>query len=175
MKQVAARMKGAETAEAQLEAARAMMLAGGASMVYHFMSDADVDRILRHPLVAIASDSGVLVPGEGTPHPRGYGNNPRVLGEYVRRRRLITIQEAVRKMTSVPAQHFRLEGRGLLQKGSAADVVVFDPRAVADLATFERPHAFPAGIPHVLVNGVAVVRDGHHTRARPGQLLQVAR
>jgi N-acyl-D-amino-acid deacylase len=172
MKQVAARMKGADTPDAQLEAAREMMLAGGASMVYHFMSDEDVDRILRHPLVGIASDSGVLAPGEGTPHPRGYGNNARVLGEYVRKRGVITLQEAVRKMTSLPAQHFRLDGRGLLREGYAADVVVFDARTIADTATFERPHAFPAGIAYVLVNGVVVVRQGEHSRARPGQLLQ---
>ncbi len=87
MKQVAAKREGGETADAQFEAARDMMLAGGASMVYHFMSDADVDRIMRHPQVGFASDGGVLTPGEGVPHPRGYGNNARVLGEYVRGRK----------------------------------------------------------------------------------------
>jgi N-acyl-D-amino-acid deacylase len=171
MKQVAARAKGSDSADAQLEAARDMMLAGGASMVYHFMSDADVERIMRHPFVGFASDSGVLAAGQGTPHPRGYGNNPRVLGEYVRKRRVIRLEEAVRKMTSLPAGHFRLDRRGLLKAGFAADLVVFDPAAIRDTATFEQPHAYPQGIPHVIVNGVAVVRNGEHTRARPGQAL----
>ena len=86
-----------------------MMLNGGASMVYHLMSDDDVERIMRHPQVGMASDSSVLPFGDGMPHPRGYGNNARVLGEYVRKRQVIPIQEAIRKMTSLPAQHFRFE------------------------------------------------------------------
>jgi N-acyl-D-amino-acid deacylase len=171
MKQVAAKRNGAETVDAQLEAARDMMIAGGASMVYHFMSDGDVERIMRHPHVGIASDSSVLTPGEGAPHPRGYGNAVRVLGQYVRTRRVIPLEEAVRKMTSLPAGHFRLQGRGLIQEGYAADIVIFDPATVGDAATFEQPHAFAAGVPHVLVNGVAVVRNGQHTGARPGQVL----
>jgi len=171
MKQVAAKRKGADTPDAQLEAARDMMLAGGASMVYHFMSDGDVERIMRHPHVGVASDSSVLMPGEGAPHPRGYGNNVRVLGEYVRTRRVISLEEAIRKMTSLPAKHFKFQGRGLIQEGYAADITIFDPATVGDTATFEKPHAFAAGVPHVLVNGVAVVRNGQHTGARPGQIL----
>ena len=169
MKQIAARLKGSESADAQLEAARDLMLAGGASMVYHFMSDTDVERIMRHPFVALASDSGVLSEGRGIPHPRGYGNNARVLGEYVRKRQIIGLEEAVRKMTSLPAAHFRLERRGLLKEGYAADVVVFDPATVRDTATFEKPHAYAEGIPYVIVNGTVVIRKGEHTRARPGQ------
>jgi N-acyl-D-amino-acid deacylase len=172
MKQAAARLQGSDDADAQLEAARAMMLKGGASMVYHFMSDVDVERIMRHPLVGFASDSGLLSPGEGVPHPRGYGNAVRVLGEYVRGRKVIPLEEAVRKMTSLPAEHFRFARRGLLKQGYAADVVVFDPAAVRDAATFERPHAFAAGVPHVLVNGVPVVRNGEHTGAKPGRVLR---
>jgi N-acyl-D-amino-acid deacylase len=171
MKQVAARRKGADTLDAQLEAARDMMIAGNASMVYHFMSDGDVERIMRHPHVGIASDSSVLTPGEGVPHPRGYGNTVRVLGEYVRTRHVIRLEEAVRKMTSLPARHFRFQGRGLIQEGYAADIAIFDPATVGDTATFEKPHAFAAGVPHVLVNGVPVVRNGQHTGARPGQIL----
>jgi N-acyl-D-amino-acid deacylase len=171
MKQVAAKLKGSESADAQFEAAREMMLGGGASMVYHFMSDGDVDRIMKHPHVSIASDSSVLTKGEGTPHPRGYGNNARVLGEYVRRRHVITLEEAIRKMTSLPAEQFRFTGRGLIKEGYAADLVVFDPRNVADAATFEKPHAFAIGLPYVLVNGVPVVWNGEHTGARPGQIL----
>jgi N-acyl-D-amino-acid deacylase len=171
MAAVALKLKGSDAADAQLEAARDMMLAGGASMVYHFMSDGDVERIMRHPFVAFASDSGLLTPGAGVPHPRGYGNTARVLGEYARARGVIRTEEAVRKMTSLPAGHFRLDRRGLLKEGYAADVVVFDPGTVRDAATFERPHAFATGIPYVLVNGVVVVRKAEHTRARPGAAL----
>jgi N-acyl-D-amino-acid deacylase len=169
MKQVAAKLMGSDAPDAQLEAARDMMLSGGASMVYHFMSDGDVERIMRHPFVGFASDSGVLTAGEGAPHPRGYGNTARVLGEYVRKRSVIRLEEAVRKMTSLPAGQFRLDQRGSIKEGFAADVVVFDPAAVRDTATFERPHAHPDGIPYVLVNGIVVVRKGEHTRARAGQ------
>jgi N-acyl-D-amino-acid deacylase len=171
MKQVAAKWKQSESADAQFEAARDMMLAGGASMVYHFMSDDDVERIMRHPFVGIASDSSVLTPGVGVPHPRGYGNNARVLSEYVRRRKVIALEEAVRKMTALPAQQFRFRDRGVLKPGSAADIVVFDPASVTDTATFEKPHGFAAGFSHVLVNGVAVITDGEHTGAKPGVVL----
>jgi N-acyl-D-amino-acid deacylase len=172
MKQVAARLQGSDSADAQFEAARLMMLGGGASMVYHFMSDDDVERILRHPQVGIASDSSVLTIGEGVPHPRGYGNNARVLAEYVRKRQVIPIEEAIRKMTSLPAEHFKFERRGLVKAGYAADLTVFDPNAVADVATFEKPHAYARGIPYVVVNGVVVVRKGEHTGALPGQVLK---
>ncbi len=171
MKQVAAKLKQSDSLDAQLEAARELMLGGGASMVYHLMSSDDVDRIMRHPQVGIASDSSVLTPGEGTPHPRGYGNNVRVLGEYVRARRVISLEEAIRKMTSLPANHFRFEGRGLIKQGYAADLTIFDPATVAETATFEKPHGFAVGVPHVIVNGVPVIRNGEHTRARPGQVL----
>lgn len=174
MLQVAEKLKGSATAEAQLEAAREMMLRGGASMVYHFMSDDDVERIMRDPHVAFASDSGVLAEGEGVPHPRGYGNNARVLGEYVRVRKVIPIEEAIRKMTSLPARHFRFADRGVLREGMAADVVVLDPVRVSDAATFEKPHAYATGIPYVVVNGVVVVKNGEHTGARPGVVLRSA-
>ncbi|MCA1562066.1 MAG: D-aminoacylase [Acidobacteria bacterium] len=172
MKQVALRRSGSDSADAQFEAAREMLIGGGASMVYHFMSDEDVDRIMRHPYVGIASDSSVLTMGDGVvPHPRGYGNNARVFGTYVRTRRVLTLEAAIRKMTSLPAQHFRFDGRGLVKPGYAADIVVLNPATVTDTATFERPHGFAAGILHVLVNGVAVVRNGEHTGARPGEVL----
>jgi N-acyl-D-amino-acid deacylase len=171
MRQVAQRRKGSDTADAQFEAAREMLLEGGASMVYHFMSDDDVDRIMRHPDVAIASDSGVLAFGEGVPHPRGYGNNARVLGTYVRARHVIPLEEAIRKMTSLPASHFKFAGRGVLAAGYAADVVVFDRSRVADTATFDAPHGYATGIPFVVVNGVVVVKNGTQTDARPGQVV----
>jgi N-acyl-D-amino-acid deacylase len=95
-----------------------------------------------------------------------------VLGEYVRARRLLPLEQAVRKMTSLPAEHFGFEGRGLLRPGYFADIVVFDPATVSDTATFERPHAYAAGVPYVLVNGTVVVRNGEHTGARAGQVLR---
>jgi N-acyl-D-amino-acid deacylase len=173
MKQVAMKRLGSGTADAQFEAARQMLLAGGASMVYHLMSDQDVDRIMRHPQVGIASDSSVLTIDQGVPHPRGYGNNARVLGEYVRGRHVVTLEEAIRKMTSLPAAHFRFPKRGLIKEGYAADLVLFDPATVGDRATFERPHAYAAGIPYVIVNGVPVVVRGEQTSARPGLVLTV--
>jgi len=172
IKEAAEKLKGSGHLDAQLETAREMLMAGGASMVYHFMSDQDVDRIMRHPHVGFASDASVLVLGNGVPHPRGYGNNARVLGEYVRTRKVIPLEEAVRKMTSLPASHFRFNDRGLVKAGYAADLVVFDPARVGDAATFEKPHAYATGIPHVLVNGVFVVRDGEHTGATPGAVLR---
>jgi N-acyl-D-amino-acid deacylase len=174
IQQAAQKLKGTDSPDAQLETAREMMLAGGASMVYHFMSDADVERIMKHPHVGVASDSGVLSPGAGVPHPRGYGNNARVLGHYVRMRKVISLEAAVRKMTSLPAKHFRFEDRGLIRKGYAADLVLFDAATVGDAATFEVPHAYATGIPHVIVNGVLVVTNGAHTGAKPGVVLRSA-
>jgi N-acyl-D-amino-acid deacylase len=171
MQQIAQRLKGGDSADAQFEAARDMLLEGGAQMVYHFMSDDDVDRIMRHPQIAVASDSSVLSFGDGVPHPRGYGDNARVLGTYVRARHVISLEEAVRKMTSLPAAHFKFANRGIVTVGYAADLVVFDPKTVADAATFEAPHAYATGIPYVLVNGVLVVKNGTQTDARPGQVI----
>jgi N-acyl-D-amino-acid deacylase len=169
--EAAERELGARDLQTQLEMMRRMLRAGGASMVYQFMSEDDIERILRHPQVALASDSGLNVLDRGVPHPRGYGNNARALGVYVRERRVIALEEAVRKMTGLPAGVFGLADRGRITVGAAADVVIFDPATVADRATYEAPHQYPAGISHVLVNGVAVVRDGVHTEARPGQTL----
>jgi N-acyl-D-amino-acid deacylase len=171
MAQVARKMIGDESPGAQLEAARILMLNGGASMIYRFMDEGDVARIMRHPMVAVASDAGISDAGDGAPHPRGSGNTARVLGEYVRERQVLPLEEAVRKMTSLPAEFFGFAGRGVVREGAAADLVLFDPAAVRDLATYENPRAFPAGIPHVLVNGVFVVRDGRTTGARPGRIL----
>jgi N-acyl-D-amino-acid deacylase len=126
---------------------------------------------MKHPFVGFASDSSILTPGRGVPHPRGYGNNARVLGEYVRQKKVLTLAEAIRKMTSLPARHFRFAGRGLVKEGFAADLVVFDPETVTDRATFDQPHAFAAGLPHVVVNGIPVVRGSEPTHATPGQAL----
>jgi N-acyl-D-amino-acid deacylase len=170
--QAAQKVLGAADLATQQELMRRMLRAGGASMVYHFMSDDDLNRILRHPMVSVASDSGLNTFGEGVPHPRGYGNAVRVLGRYVREQKVISLEEAVRKMTSLPADQFGFRDRGRLAPGRAADVVVFDPATVGDRATYAEPHQYPTGIVHVLVNGVAVVRDGQQTEARPGQVLR---
>ena len=175
MKAVAQKMLGADTPDAQLEAARQMMINGGATMVYHFMSESDVETVMKHPMVGIASDAGVNVFGSGVPHPRGYGNTARVLGHYVRERKVISLEEAVRKMSSLPARQFGFAQRGEIREGWAADLVIFDPATVGDTATFDAPHAYPTGVTHVLVNGQMVVRGGATTDARGGQVLRNAK
>ncbi len=170
--QAAQKVLGAADLATQQELMRRMLRAGGASMVYHFMSDNDLNRILRHPMVAVASDSGLNTFGEGVPHPRGYGNAVRVLGKYVREDKVIALEEAVRKMTSLPADQFGFKDRGRLAPGLAADIVVFDAATVGDRATYAQPHQYPTGMVHVLVNGVPVVRDGQQTEARPGKVLR---
>jgi N-acyl-D-amino-acid deacylase len=144
---------------------------GGAQMVYHSMDERDVERILRVPYAMVASDAGVIEPGVGVPHPRGYGTNARVLGHYVREKKTLRLEEAVRKMTSLPAQRFGLTERGLLRPGMWADLVVFDEAAVADRATYQAPHAASAGFRFVLVNGEVVAEDGRLLGARPGRIL----
>ncbi len=175
MKQAAEKLKGSGGADAQLELARDMQRNGGAAMVYHFMSDDDVATIMRHPMVSIASDAGINVLGRGVPHPRGYGDNPRVLGKYVREDGVLTLEEAVRKMTSLPAQFFGFADRGVIKAGAFADLVIFDPAKVADTATYAKPHSYPVGIAAVIVNGVVTVRNGKHTGAKAGQVLTRAR
>lgn len=175
MKQAAEKLKGSGLADAQLELARDMQLAGGASMVYHFMSDEDVATIMKHPMVAIASDAGLNVLGQGVPHPRGYGDNVRVLGKYVRDDRVISLVEAVRKMTSLPAQHFGFIDRGVVRQNAFADLVIFDARVVSDTATYEKPHSYPRGVAAVVVNGVVTARNGKLTGERAGQIVSKAR
>ena len=145
---------------------------GHVQMVYHSMGAKDVERIMRYANTAIASDGGVRVFGEGVPHPRSYGTNARVLGEYVRERGMVTLEDAIRKMTSLPARTFGIRGRGLLREGNWADIVIFDPAKVRDRATFTEPHQFSEGFDLVLVNGVAVVENGKVTGARPGRIIR---
>ena len=138
------------------------------TMVDFCMSEEDVERIMRHPLQMVSTD-GLLA---GRPHPRAYGAYPRVLGYYVRERRLLPLQEAVRKMTSLPAQRLGLRDRGLVREGYWADLVIFDPAVVADLATYEDPCRHPAGITHVFVNGVLSAAGGEHLGQRAGRALE---
>jgi N-acyl-D-amino-acid deacylase len=151
-----------------------LMSAGGAGMIYHLMSEADVERIMRFPYTAIASDGGVQELGAGNPHPRSFGTNARVLAEYVRTRGVLTLEDAIRRMTSLPARTFSLRDRGVLREGMAADVVVFDPAKVDDKSTYAKPHQYSVGFDYVLVNGKVVVDGGKLTAARPGQTLRSA-
>lgn len=143
----------------QLEQIFDMYSNGGAQMVYRQMDEPDVQSIMRQPFTMIASDSGVRNFGLGVPHPRGYGNNARVLGRYVRELKIITLEDAVRKMTSLPAQTFNLRDRGQLREGFAADIVIFDEAKVSDKATYESPHQYAEGFSNVIVNG-QIVFDG---------------
>jgi len=161
-----------KTLAAEIETVLDIQLAGGAQMVYHSMSEADLERILRHPATAVASDGGIREFGLGVPHPRSYGTNARVLAEYVRKKRLLTLEDAIRKMTSLPARTFAFQDRGLLRLGFAADVVIFDPERVEDKATFQEPHQYTEGFDLVLVNGVVMVEDGKLTEARGGRILR---
>jgi dihydroorotase/N-acyl-D-amino-acid deacylase len=147
-------------------------LAGGASMVYHVIDEADVERIMRHPMTAIASDGSLSRPGMGVPHPRSYGTFPRVLGVYVREKHVLTLEDAVRKMTSLPAWRLGLKDRGVIAEGNVAAVTIFDPATVNEQGTFAKPHQYPIGIPYVIVNGVAVVDSGAFTARRPGKVLR---
>jgi dihydroorotase/N-acyl-D-amino-acid deacylase len=149
-------------------------LKGSASMIYHVMDEGDVERIMRHPMTAIASDGSLNRPGSGVPHPRGYGTFPRVLGVYVRERGVLTLPDAVRKMTSLPAWRLGRADRGKIAEGLVADITIFDPATVKDRATFTQPHQYPAGIPYVIVNGVPVVDQGRFTAHRPGRVLRRA-
>ena len=149
-----------------------IQIAGGASAVFHGMGEEDVQRILRYPFNMIASDASIRVWNEGVPHPRGYGTNARVLGKYVREKKLIPLEEAIRRMTSLPAQKFNLRDRGLLKEGMAADIVVFDEKIVNDVSTFEKPHAYSVGFQYVLVNGMITIDQGKHIQARGGKALR---
>ena len=145
---------------------------GGATAVYHAIGPDDVDRIMRHPATAIGSDGPVGIFGEGAPHPRQYGTFARVLGHYVRERGVISLEQAIRKMTSMTAQRLSIQDRGLIAEGFFADVAIFDADEIIDRATFEDPHQYAVGMKHVLVNGEIVVRDGTHTGSRPGRVLR---
>ncbi|MBM3442145.1 MAG: D-aminoacylase [Bacteroidetes bacterium] len=148
-----------------------MLSVANAQMVYHTMNEDDVVHFMKYPFNMPAADGGVSS-GRGMPHPRGYGTNARVLGRYVREKQVVGFEEAIRRMTSLPAQKFGLKERGLLQEGFKADIVVFDPETVSDRATFEAPHQFSAGIPYVIVNGKVTIEEGKHNGTRNGIALR---
>jgi N-acyl-D-amino-acid deacylase len=158
-------------AKAEAETVIDIMINGGASAVFHGMSEEDVKRIMQYPFNMFASDASIRVMNAGVPHPRGYGTNARVLGKYVRDEKVISVEEAIRRMTSLPAQKFQLHNRGLLKEGYAADIVVFNENKVTDLSTFEKPHQYSTGFIFVIVNGKLTVDNGKHTGARNGEVL----
>ena len=148
-----------------------MMQQGGAGMVFHGMGEPDVRQILQYPFNMFASDAGIRQFGKGSPHPRGYGTNARVLGKYVREEKIISLEEAVRRMTSLPAQKFQLSHIGLLKPGMSADIVVFDETKVIDKSSFDNPHQYSVGFQFVVVNGQLVVDNGLHTGTRSGRAI----
>lgn len=147
-------------------------LNGGASCVFHAIGEEDVQRIMQHPLAMVASDGGIVIPGRGHPHPRSYGTFPRVLGHYVREEGILSLELALRKMTSLPAERLGLTNRGFIKKGMQADITIFDPATVIDVGTFEDPHHYPVGIPHVMVNGEMIIDNGELTENRSGKVLR---
>lgn len=163
--------KGKKKLNDQIDQMIEMYEQGGAQMVYRVMNEDDVQKIMRQPFTMIASDSGVRNFGSGVPHPRGYGNNARVLGRYVRELKIIGLEDAIRKMTSLPAQTFNLRDRGQIREGFAADLVIFDESKVADKATFETPHQYAEGFSTVIVNGQVVFDGTRLTGSMPGSPL----
>ncbi len=145
---------------------------GGCMGVFHSMSEEDVQRIMKHPTTMIASDGGVPSMNVGTPHPRNYGTFARVLARYVRELEVLSFDEAIRKMTSLPAFRLGMIDRGMLRVGAVADVVVLDPVTIQDHATFEKPHQYASGVQHVFVAGEAVMLSGEVTGNKPGKVLR---
>jgi N-acyl-D-aspartate/D-glutamate deacylase len=163
------------TIESGIRTVIELQLAGGFSAIYHSMDEEDVKRILAHPLSMIETDGDPVAWGQGYPHPRSYGAFPRVLARYVRELKVITLEEAIKKMTSASALRIGQRERGLIREGMYADVVVFDPERIQDLATYTDPHRYSVGVIHLLVNGVPVIRDGALTGERPGRVLKGSR
>ena len=149
------------------------------SVVYHLMSEENVRREIKQPWMSFGSDAASLAPEgvflKSSTHPRAYGNFARLLGKYVREEQLISLPEAIRRLSTLPARNLRLEKRGSLQPGFFADVVIFDPQKIADHATFADPHQYATGVVHVFVNGIQVLGNGHHTGAKPGRVVRRGR
>jgi dihydroorotase/N-acyl-D-amino-acid deacylase len=167
-----AKARGLEpTPENAAEVVAWLVEQGSCRGVFHSMGEDDLQRILVHPASMIASDGEVPIFGRGAPHPRSYGTFARVLAVYVREKKLLTLEGAVRKMAAFPAARIGLEDRGVLRPGMKADIAVFDPAKVRDAATFDKPHQYAEGFSHVIVNGEVVYENGAMTAARPGRVL----
>jgi N-acyl-D-amino-acid deacylase len=143
--------------------------------VYFMMSEENIKKQLRQPWVSFGSDAASMAPEppftKSSTHPRAYGNFARVLGKYVRDEKVLTLADAIHRLSGLPATNLGLDHRGFLQAGMFADVVVFDPATIADRATFAQPHQYAVGVRHVFVNGTQVIKDGEHTGAKPGRAL----
>ena len=151
-----------------------VVLKGGAQTIFHVLDEGDVKRIMAHPQTMIASDGRLNRLGDAVPHPRAYGTFPRVLGKYVREDKVLTLEQAVAKMTGMPAKRLGLADHGCLREGCVADVTIFSAERVRDVGSYTDPHHYPEGIPWVIVNGVPVVDNGTFTAARPGKVLRRA-
>lgn len=149
-----------------------IQLKGGANCIFHAMSEEDVERIMQHPMTMHASDGRLNMLDEGHPHPRAYGTFPRILGYYVREKGVLTLEEAISKMTSLPADRLGLTERGRIKEGNIADIVIFDPDQITDVSTFEDPHHYSEGIKWLLVNGSVVIQEEKITENRPGRVLR---
>jgi dihydroorotase/N-acyl-D-amino-acid deacylase len=166
-------MNGREpTIENGAEVAMEVLYDGGGSAIYHMMVEEDVRRIMQAPFTSIASDGSAVTFGENVPHLRNYGTFPRVLRKYVREEGLLDLEQAIHKMTAMPADRIGLETRGRLAKGMIADISIFDPESVGDNDDWADPHHYATGFSHVLVNGTLVISDGERTDAFPGQVLK---
>jgi N-acyl-D-amino-acid deacylase len=169
-----AAMKGKpKTLRGEIDTILEIVDKGGAQMVYHSMGDEDVERIMRYPNTAFGSDGGIREFGVGKPHPRSYGTNARVLARYVREKNVLTLEDAIRRMTSLPARTFSLKDRGLIRPEMAADLVLFDPARVEDKATFPDPHQYSEGFDMVIVNGKIAVENGKLTEVRAGKVVRL--
>lgn len=160
------------TIESGIKLVVELQLAGGFSAIYHSMDEEDVKRIMQHPWAMFETDGDPVGYGEGFPHPRSYGAFPRVLARYVRELKVLTLEEAIRKMTSAPALQIGQHERGMIREGMYADIVVFDPEKIQDLATYSDPHRYSVGVVHLLVNGVPVIRHAALTGEKPGRVLR---
>jgi N-acyl-D-amino-acid deacylase len=136
------------------------------------MGDYDLEKIMKYPFNMPASDAGIRAFGAAMPHPRGYGTNARILSKYVREKQILSLEEAVRRMTSLPAQKFQLKDRGLIKEGMMADMVIFNPNTVTDNSTYDKPHAYSSGFDYVIVNGAITVENSKHTGVRNGKALK---
>ena len=145
---------------------------GGGSGIYHCLNEDDVKRIMAHPQVMHASDGSTIEFGNAQPHPRNYGTYPRILGKYVRDQGVISLAEAVRKMTTLPASILGLKNRGKIEKSYWADIVIFDPEKIIDNATWEKPHQYPSGILWVIVNGSISINNGIFSKKLNGKILK---
>lgn len=169
----AAKLKrGSDSLADQIEMILDIQANHGAQGVFHGINEEDLQKFMQAPNTMIACDSGSREFGKGVPHPRGYGNNARVLARYVREMHTLRLEDAIHRMTTLPAETFHLKDRGQLREGNWADITIFDPAKVQDNATYKDPHHYATGIPFVLVNGVEVVKNGEHTGAKPGMALR---